>query len=361
MDDELAVILDLTSLTRLAGMIRLPNVPKEERIHLGYRAGDVDTAIEALVLYDSVLLDGHAWETNLEKIPELAEFSRLCQPIPISPEKERQIYESLTSNFVNRLVASIDNYDGLCTLDTVRSILLETGIRFPLGGGFGSFTWDELENGLSEGPATAIRSLKHRFGLYSQDASAACLLLLRTLYYHELQSHLGSDLILHPIRGVYFQSKPRIGANILGIFDQTIRSEFEARKREWLGQHNPNIELPLLTSYVFSKCDTWKNLSNVIEEVRSQDAAVDFRNGLRTLRTAIDHSDNKIIDEILRDLKSANEKWAKNLNAEGPKRKLHISVPYIGISTDIEVPKFRVRKRPGEKMLVFIHTLLCEA
>jgi hypothetical protein len=150
------------------------------------------------------------------------------------------------------------------------------------------------------------------------------------------------------MRGVYFQSKPRVGANILGMFDQTIRNEFEARKREWLGLHNPNIELPLLTSYVFRKCDAWKNLLTVIEEVRSQGAAVDFRNGLRALRLAIDRSDNKTIDEVLKDLKSAKDKWAEDLNADGPKRKLNISVPYIGISTDIEVPKFRVRKRPGE-------------
>lgn len=362
MDHELIAILDITSLIRLAAvMIRLPAVPKEERIHLGYKASDIDTAIEALVLYDSVLLDGHAWEKNLETLPELTHFSRFCQSIPISPEKERQIYDSLTRNFVSRLEATIENYEGLCTLDAVRSIFLETGIRFPVGGGFNSFGWEDLENGLSEGPAKAIRSLKHRFGQYSQDASAACLLLLRTLYYHELQREYGTDLILHPLRGVYFQSKPRIGANILGMFDQTIRREFEARKCEWLGLHNPNIELPLLTSYVLRKCDTWANLLDVIDEIRSQEAAVDFRNGLRTLRLAIDHSDNKTIDEILKDLKSAQDNWAKNLNAEGPKRKLHISVPYIGISTDIEVSRFRVRKRAGEKMLVFIHTLLSEA
>jgi hypothetical protein len=97
MEHELTAILDITSLIRLAAMMRLPDMPKEERVHVSYKASDVDTAIEALVLYDSVLLDGRAWETNLEILPELTDFSRFCQSIPISPERERQ-----NLRFVNR-------------------------------------------------------------------------------------------------------------------------------------------------------------------------------------------------------------------------------------------------------------------
>lgn len=362
MDQALVVILDITSLISLSAVTGLPDVPKEERPYFWSRTGRLDTAIEALILYDSVLLDGPSWERNCERSPALTDFSRFCQPIAIDKERERKIYGSITSNFINRLEATIDNYEGLYGYDTLRIILGELG--FPLNvraSGFASMGWEEVANVLSEGPATAVRSLKHRFERFSDDALTACLFLLRTLYYYQLQQECGVDLIVHPIRGAYFQNKPRIGANILGIFDQTVRREFEARKSEWLGLHNAHLELPLLTSYVLGKCDRWTDLLDVIEEIRSGDAAVNFRKGLRSLTAAIEDSDNKTIDDILMDLKSAKERWAQTLNAEGPRRKVQISVPYIGVSTDIEVPQFRLRKRDGEKMLVFIHTLLSEA
>jgi hypothetical protein len=373
------VILDTSSLLALAAAQR----SGKDRSNLKYLYGGLDSAIEAIVLYDQLLLDRPSTALHEEPLSNINLPDKLARFLPMAPDIESQIYSDIltswqdhsvlpdarTTEFMEKHHFKVFAWD--CQMEHIGPV---------------SWTWEIVEMSLSGAAAELAHKIRTRAGPRTPLAFY-CLTLLRTFYYNHLQQLYSADLVLHPLKNLLLErmrpgpaeerdhkvvrdepvpsdsrwdgrlSPPRI----LGFFDETVRRAFVERRKKWLGSRDVRLHAPMLTSYVLNRCRTPADLLSRTIELRESRRAREFRQDLNHLANSLRSGDNIRVDEVLNKLEAASAIWAKNLHQEGPKRRIKISVPFLGIGTEFHVPDIPGVKGPGDRILVFIHEILGHA
>ncbi len=367
-------ILDTSSLIALAIAQRDTETPNDVRV-FWQQHGGIDEAIEAFVLYDDLLFDGPSVRRNAARLPQLNDLSQFGSPISEEGgSRERHTYQLLLERylpfFAGAPVASIfvdDLHVGEWDIADLNGECF-----YPSAG------WRSIAHEMTVEARVVAEALREQLrgatstGVFDNGASTA--LLLRTLYYDCLQQCIGSDLVLHPLKGQLLGKIRRVmhrrpslaahadipGRAILDRFDETVRQEFYNRREAWLRQHDLTYEIPLLTAYVLKKCTSWQDLFKVIEELRESKGARRFRKSLNQLLEANRLHKNDVVDEVLSELGKSADEWARSLSQRGPKKKITVGVPIPGLvlETDLEVPDRKLVKSTADGLLVFIHSLL---
>jgi len=322
----------------------------------------IENTIEALILYDEVLIDEKSFFFNYkEENLILSNIAKACTFINLKEGQEEAIYKKvfekfdgtsfLNENFSYRI------YDGSFHDDPLMSDYYADKDNFFLN----SYYKDYLDEFLSN-----IK--KENIGeFYNKTRPTLKQLLyhvIRCFYYHELQYSNSSELVINPKRYELVQSifnyKKIYTNKIIENFDNEVRKKLYTKEKKWLGVTNDSLLMPMVTSYVFNKCKSWEDLYKVIIEVKNSKDAISFRKGLSELISAIKNKDLVTINDTLSLLDDAIIKWNQSLkiNPSRKYRKISVSIPMIGgIGTDIDVP-YSWGDNISSKLLTFIHKMI---
>jgi hypothetical protein len=308
--------------------------------------GGLSNTIDALVLYERVKVDGLSCERNIPKYPGLIPLLPHFEVVRLTHDEEQGAYGSIEAlrDHIQGSAESADLFRG----HTEAWMTAECNGGYP----YPSARWDDVEMGLPD-------DLKHWAQLLRGTAiwGAACVSLLRTFYYQSLQEMIGGDLLLDPWKGAFYDRDK--GPDILAIFDEKVRLEFIERKKKWLGVKPVDFSCPLLTSYVLNKSNQWSDVIKITLDLRDSKEARSYRTGIQELRNAIESHDNVVLDEIITGLESAANGWGKCLGTPiVPNKRIKLSVPFINLGIDLDIPDRRLRKTTADKLLVFIHKLI---
>ncbi len=372
-------ILDTSSVIALA-LAQNDTRTRAGDSHALWRAhGGIDEAIEAFVLYDEVLLDKPSIQRNAERLPQILELSNLGAPLWENDSTlESRVYKQVLKAYIPRIDSLETEIIHLFQNYTHRWMSGEGGICMAAELGvdryYPSADWRDIESELTEEAAAAFQSMRQRYSEHGSYSGGTSALLLRTLYYDCLQQLARANLVLHPMKAqfvkglrkrsssVLARSAPEhVGSKLIDIFDEKVRQRFYERKEMWLGHRDLGYEVPMLTAFVLNKCKSWGDIVKVVEDLRNDQHAVRFRTSVSDLLDAAENHRNEEVDAILSQLAAATENWSKDLRIEQRKRKITVTVPLINVATDVEVPEIKLSSTSGDKILVFIHSLLAES
>ena len=314
--------------------------------------GGLDGAISALVLYDDLVVDQSSLSRNVERLPSLARVRDITNARNIDVD-ENTVYAAVASIYLSRLDPNA-HLSALALLEADLSATAEVGTSAfgPAG------AWREVENELSGAAAELARHLRELFGAYAPASGAACATLLRSLYYDYLHQVIGADLIVHPAKAAIREPLSGAPVRILDAFDKDVRTAFAERRKRWFGDGYLSFQVPLLTEYVLRRCKDWRDLPNVVSDLRHSKRATAFRGGVTDLLTATSTSNNKDVNRELERLDAARELWQRELGRGRATKTLSLSVPFLSISSDWNVPDLKLNPSPSERILSFVHLLL---
>ena len=361
----LSAILDTSSLITLGIAERaisrfhskgIAEVGNHYRSHYRFFGG-IDQAIEAFILYDEIYLDAPSVRRNTDKLPELQNYSSFCQLVGEEEEAENKIYQAILRDYVPHIHVETEQFVNVYRMHTEDWMCREMGISriFPSAG------WRNIESKLTDDAKQVAKSMREQIGKYTPNSGAALVQLIRMMYYDYLQQIYHLDLILHPLKANFRKEEIRSGLNILDMFDDSVRKAFYERKQKWLGNKDLSVNIPILTSFILNKCKDKSDLPKIIQEVRESKSATAFRHGLNELLTAASEHNNQEVDEVLAQLQEAVSQWNTKLGTSTPTKKIRVSVPFVGISTELEIPYKKLGKSTGDRLLVFVHEILAGA
>jgi hypothetical protein len=350
------VIVDTSTLIALALATKERDIPAGDTRELWEYHGGIDGGIEALILNETVLIDRPSVDRNASNLPELMQFASIGQSA--TTETESDIYSAVTMAYVPHLKGGSSSTD-LFRMHTEEWIAAEVGAAsyYP------SSDWRDIETELTNPEARELASrLRDKFAKHTPYSGAACALLLRTLYYDYLQRRCEADLVLHPLKAIYREApKSSAGSSVLQLFDSKVRAAFYDRKKRWLGRDDLTISVPMLTNFILASCKSWEDLARVVFEVRVSPAAAKFREGMSELGAALRAKENAKVDEVLGELSAREVEWSRQLGSGGASKRISLSVPFIGVGTEITIPDKKLKVSTGDKILGFVHMLLAVA
>jgi hypothetical protein len=325
-----------------------------------------ENSLEAIVLYDNLLIDGASFKRSKAKIPELELFEEFCQVVEVSNLDEQRYYASIEA-FYENIKGNKDTIN-LTSLDLSRPLMEEVqDIDKYMNRSV--WEWQYIEEYLPDYLRNISISLRAILGEFTPDASASLLAILRTFYYQALQASLNTDLLLHPWKGHHYEgfykTKAKIGvpspASIVGMFESRVRDKHFERRETWLGK-GVSFKYPILTHYILNKASSWNDLLKVCMDLRNSNKAKNFRKEINFLRDSIESGDSFAVDEILSSLENQAEIWSKKLNTPvGQTREVTISLRLViaNAGFKVNIPDKKIGKSSsGEKILIFMHELL---
>jgi len=362
--------------------------------------GGVDTAVEALVLYDGVYLDGPSLDRNCRSDSSLTKLVTECGdfliPLDLTCSEEDAVYRRIVDNYLGVFTSHCQQGGDFLGMlpETVFSDLRCRQVA-PCSAppayvvnlaGYAEVAFNEIRKLLSQpprlgtdgaesdsfeahanepsgGPSRRLHSPRPRGGdsiLLSGEVDYLAVAVLRALYYYQLQHDRSLDLILHPLRSTFVETRSP-ASNIIHFFDESVRASFYERKNRWFGSSDLLWHVPMLTTYVMRRCGGPgpQRLGEVIGEVRDSKEARYFRQGIEAIEGAVTDRDNERLDRILTDLERAGKDWSRSLSVEGTKRTISVTLPIVNLGSQLQVPDLKLHRSPSEKMLVFVHQLLC--
>ena len=347
----LDVLIDTSSLISFAKAAKLEFPPKNNTTFSKVQPG-LESTIEALVLYDNIWVDGPSINRNRKVYPYLDSIISHCKILELNHSDEQLAYSSINElyNNIQGDSKTINLFRGY-TEDWLSNECLISYI-------YPSAKWVDVENDLPENLKQIAKKLRIKLGEFVPFSGAACLAIIRTIYYQALQRKYGTDLLLHPWKGAFYEQNG-YGANIINMFDEGVRNAFYRRKEKWLGGKELEIKFPLITQHVLKQSKSWEDVLNKSIELRLSKEAKGFRQAVNDLVSALKNNDNVLVDEILSSLDSAQVIWKKQLGGPlHPERKITFTVPFINVGTEFRIKNKLWRNRSGDKILIFIHKLL---
>ena len=346
------VLVDTSTLIGLALAAATKGIPAGDTNSLWRHHVDIDGGIDALVLSEKVLFDKPSIDRNTEDLPTLGQFTTMGRLV--GDHAESEVYAAVGKNYLHHIEGTPAALD-LFRMHTTPEIAAEVGARVY----FPSASWEDVASELQDDGAKDLAVALHaRFASHGPRWGAACALLLRTLYYDELQRSYGVDLVLHPLKAAYRETPRSSESSVLNIFDKTVREAFYRRKKDWLGRDEVTVDIPLLTQFVLGKCRSWADLPGVIADIRTSEVAAKFREGVSELGDALRQRQNETVDAVLAELSARQAEWSKQLGSGRLTKKLSLSVPFIGVHADFNVPDRKLKQSPADKILGFVQLLL---
>ena len=302
-----AILVDTSTLTDL----RLHD--PDRRPHLNHRGA---AAVEALVLFDKIYLDGRTVNIELPKFRWLDELDHGFVTTNNSYEEVQATYHRGVQ-LATHIAATRSTADFLQT--STSPIELEGLSRYTSND---RHVWSDLRgyvaHEMSHDTEVFIDRLMRDLHM---DQPSGGILLARMCYYLALQEQLGSLLLLHPTKGYAAPSSYGYASRILDVFDDRVRNAYQQRYEQWLGQPAQELSTPLLAGYVMRESDRrgW-SVGRTISWLRTTAEVGQFRQGMAELMARVDAQDHVGIDEILSELERAAELWSDQIGAKLPRR-----------------------------------------
>ena len=325
----------------------------------------VENAIEAFILYDDIYID----ESSLRSTGFVEDYNRLeeldnCHFLKLDEQQAESIYQKIFSklNLDVNIVSSI-----LSMSESEHNMFTDAHNNFSLYGTeyFYPDYYPYCYYGKClENFKTRLKCMD-RFQKSSNegiDIDLPFYHIVRYLYYIELQQLHSSELVLHPNRNYlvqFFSGYKRLYTNKIVEKYEPLRIKLHKRESEWLGTGDNSLLIPMVASYVLSRCKQQEDLFKVINEVRNSKAQL-FRKGLSELVTIIAQHNQGEIDEILVSLEEARMRWDKKLKNHPTMRTkcISLSIPVIGgLGMDVDIP-YSMGNEVTSKLLTFIHKML---
>ena len=345
-----AVLVDTST---LIGLNQWPESVRPQLADFGWTG-----AIEALVLFDRVILDGPSVQRNqdvLGWLPDLDDGTRIEL---LRKDEIAGLYLRAATLFRQLDWKKI-------RLETLGTVLAAREFELPMD--LRSVTlWSEVEAHLSAEQSREVadafgRPVRRALRQQTPPDSALTISLIRHFYYLALQERTGGALLLHPEK-TFGGDAPRYGYadRILGAFDRKVRKAYEDRRRAWLGDAPRHLPLPPLTRFVLQEAQrrSW-NLGRTITWLREQPEVRSFRQGLRMLDDLVATGDDPGVDAVLHELDTAADRWAEKLGARvRPVRHLSLQVALPFLQPTIEVPVPMPARTSAQRMLVLVARIL---
>jgi hypothetical protein len=348
-----------------------------------FRNPTLPQAIEALVLFEHITLDGPSVKLHEAELGWLMDIDSGVHVRDGSPSEIESLYlraaalfQSLDWRWLPRQSYQWDTDDDgdNSFFSWFEQIASEHELGYPFQRHASFLYWADVEQYLSDHVSDAVASaftqpLRSSRG---DDQVNKIVGLVRLFYYLALQESVGGTLLLHGSRAFFGQpvgfnrTHPphysMLASQIFGVFsDQVQRSYLERRKR-WLGSDNAaiNVSFPLLAGFVQSQSERkgWST-GRTISWLREQHEVHLFRKGLRDLLKHLEAGDNLAVNTILEELDRASVQWCEKLDTPvRPMRKfsLQVALPFVQPATDIAIPM--PARTPAQKMLVLISLVL---
>jgi len=314
--------------------------------------------IDALVLYDKVLLDGPSVERNMHSLDWLLDIDDGIEIVELDSAEVSALYRS-----ADEVVAHVQPNPR--NVDFMR-VHMPHGLGAEVGQRFAPSTyWEDLERDLDSADLRRLQEIfADAFGEHVPFAGAPFIVLARLCYYLALQQSTASSLLLDPLKAFETPqfSHGDTARSILDLFDSEVRTAFEERQAKWLGGQRRDLKLPLLSRFIVETAREkgWSS-GRAITEMRQSREVQLFRSGLAEMQQAVDTNDVKALDAIFEELDAAASAWTRRIGAPPSQRQLAITVttPLISVGKELSVPRLR-RRSTGEKLLVLVDRLLSD-
>ncbi|MEU4243477.1 hypothetical protein [Actinoplanes sp. NPDC026619] len=335
-------------------------------------------AVEALVLFETIVLDGPSVDM---RAPDLRWLEELDRDEIVSEPLDRTAVQDMYRRAV-AMFEAIPWSNGLA--DRFQSHLHR--VRETLGGPSELTRYTPV---MTERPPPALGVVQHLCG-HGIDQPVAevftrpfehpgagvqesprldpALLaeglanLLRLFYYLALQERTGALLLIHPAKDFGFgiagdpQENLRwdhFGSNLIAAFDAEVQAAYARRYSRWLGSAPRSMPAPPLTRLVFAQArDKGWSIGRSIMWLRSQPEVRKFRQGLRSLQLLVDAGDKVGVDDVLSELQTAADALSTRLSADVRRRSrfaLQASLPLLQPTKEIAIPL--PGRSPAQKML----------
>jgi hypothetical protein len=350
-----SVLVDTSTLVRVNGSdspwwVPDPRDPAWDFVRHG--------GIEALVLFDRVVLDGVSVHNCYPEMHWLEFFDdRDIRILDTEPDEER-LYERAALLFRSvdwspRLVAplierrrntnaaTVEIGAGTISMPSLRDVLAPL---WKVGG-------ETIEAFLRP-----FRKLEETFEPVAGNPLAPVLAtVVRLFYYLALQELTGGVLLIHPDKNLGLTGTPEYGPanSLMRAFDSRVRTAYDERCRRWLGRAVTGIEAPALGRLAVAECHRrgW-NLGRTVGWLRQQPEVRAFRTGVRQLDTLLDREDHAGVDGVLAELQDAADACSRRLGAPVRPRgrfSLQASIPFLQPAVEIPVPL--PAHSPAQRML----------
>jgi hypothetical protein len=293
---------------------------KVQRDEYATMCRQLQPAVDALVLYDDVLVDYVSYTRNISKFPLLSDLASLCTFINDSASSESECYH-LAATVLTPLITSPGDWlvDALrrhiTELDTIE--LSVCGKRYTP-----STYWCDLAGTLSKSENELVEALEGAFGEGTPFSGAALAALVRLFYYVVAQEMHQCSLSLHPFKGIFLngverrrwfgeENEQRIAKTILDAFDAELKQEYLDAQTRWFGGTDLTFSPPLLTENVINRALSLHGLLEAIVEVRESAEARDFRAAISGLANEVSKGNRRAVELLLADMNKQKVAWEK--------------------------------------------------
>ncbi|MCA2216035.1 hypothetical protein [Jidongwangia harbinensis] len=312
-------------------------------------------ALECLVLFDRVLLDGPTIRANRDRLLWTTDIGAGVEILDLEPPNVAGLYVRGAELFAQMRRGSLG---GVLPRGQIPP---ELSREFPPAHFNPSTDWQDVAAFLEGNPET--RPVLHAFvsahGERPRHVSRGPLMLMRLFYYLALQESAASALLLDPAKA--YDEAPRYGqaSRLLDVFSTEVRTGYQQRKQRWLGVPQPSMPTPLLTTFVKATAEErdWST-GRVVAWLREQPEVFSFRAGMAALLDAAEQGDAHATDAIMGELEEAAAQWSSRLGTPVNRRTIPITVALPFLEGKFEVPLPALSRTPGAKLLVFIDMLL---
>lgn len=324
----------------------------------------VENTLESLILYDVVYVDELSLNSThiCDKLYKLDKLSN-CHFLNLNTAQKETIYKTvfsklkLDTNYINSVLTMYGSEQNMF-MDPHQNFSLY-GVKYFYPEYYPYEYYGKILDDFKK------RLENHR--IYDAGCKVNFDLpfyhVVRYFYYIELQHMMSSELVLHPNRNrlvQLFSGYKKMYSNAIISQYEPLRLKLYDRESEWLGIGDNSLLIPMVASYVLTRCKQKGDLFKIINDVRNSKEANLFREGLSELIRVVKQRNNKEIDKILISLEEARTRWNQSLHIHPTMRTkcISFSLPMIGgIGMDVDVP-YSVENKIADKLLTIIHKIL---
>jgi len=331
-------------------------------------------AVEALVLFDHVLLDAPSvgdpaesplalrrdsrpWmaRRRLHEFLSMEDLGDSVRYVNRDPAEVKEVYRRALT-LVEGIDWSPDTAD-LLGFHVDQDHAIEVGVEV-----FPSSDWSEVARQLGDDDLLRqiVSVFDDKMDRMLPLRAGGLLMLIRLFYYLATQERLGGpSLLLHASKSISQPGDYGYARTILDIFDERVRGAYLDRKQRWLGGHEAALPVPALARYVCREAQRrgW-SLGRTIAWLRTRPEVNAFRKGMKELAARVGANDDAKIDAVLSELESAAVEWSKQLGAKIHQKKfsLQVALPFVQPTFDLPLPL--PAHTPAQRLLVLIDIMM---
>jgi hypothetical protein len=331
-------------------------------------ANDITSGVEALVLFDDILVDKPSFIRAVARYPSLKKLGEFVGYVNECHSLEMERYKESVEYIIANTTPSYLLRNWLRNV-SIMSGWNPHGTAQKLGGGIDMRFINKLREKLDVIILSEHTRITRGFSSLNT-TDTQCVEIIRLFYYLTTQAIIGSHLSLQQGRANLLQKLPLdtpgcapVGASVIATFHERVREAYQDRKKAWLGESPVSFRVPLLADYVLTRCREGERLLDIVLALRCSKEARRFRKEITFLSKSLSHRNGKDVDKVLSRLEIECDRWSHNLNHNPNvvKHCISISIPFIGIGVDLSFGMQKMVPQHGDAILIFIHKLISTA